>query len=246
MLKKSSFLLAFFMLVNILFSSITPTQVTAEAKSIPPKEYLKGVSCMKQSTIRIEGKKTIYFDPYAFEGNPKDGDIVFITHTHGDHFSTNEIKKVLKKGGTLVITADGVVQAKEAGFKHIVTVVPGKKYKVNGINFQTIASYNINKTFHKKDSQWVGYNVTMNSKKYYNAGDTDLIPELKKVKADVVFLPVGGTYTMDAKEAAKAANMLKPKVAVPIHYGDVVGSEEDAKSFINLIDTSIQGVILKK
>jgi L-ascorbate metabolism protein UlaG (beta-lactamase superfamily) len=245
MLKKSSFLLASLMLITILFSSITPAKVTAAAKSITPKEYLKGVSCMKQSTIRIEGKKTIYFDPFAIEGNPQDGDIVFITHTHGDHFSTDEIKKVLKKDGTLVITADGVKQAKEAGFKHIITVVPGKKYTVSGINFQTVASYNTNKEFHKKEAQWVGYNVTMNSTKYYIAGDTDLIPEMKKVKADVAFLPVGGTYTMDAKEAANAANMIKPKVAVPIHFGDVVGTTQDARTFISLLDKKITGVVLK-
>jgi L-ascorbate metabolism protein UlaG (beta-lactamase superfamily) len=245
MLKKSSFLLAFFMLITVFYSSITPTQAIAAEKSKTAKDYLAGVSCMKQSTIRIEGKKTIYFDPFAIDGNPQDGDIVFITHTHGDHFAISEIQKVMKKGGTLVITADGEKQAKKAGFKKIVTVVPGKKYTVGGIKFQTVASYNTNKEFHKKDSQWVGYNVTMNSMNYYIAGDTDVIPEMKKVKADVAFLPIGGTYTMDAKEAASAANIIKPKVAVPVHFGDVVGTTQDARTFISLLDKKITGVQLK-
>lgn len=244
MKRKSSLLLAFLMLVTALFFSITPTQVNA-ADNKTSKDYLKGVSCMKQSTVRIEGEKTIYFDPYAIEGNSQDGDIVFITHTHGDHFVTSEIQKVMKKGGTLVITADGEKQAKEAGFKNIVTVVPGKEYTVNGIKFQTIASYNTNKEFHKKDSKWVGYNVTMNSKNYYIAGDTDVIPEMKKIKTDVAFLPVGGTYTMDAKEAASAANVIKPKVAVPVHFGDVCGTTQDARTFISLLDKQITGVQLK-
>lgn len=244
MKKSFSFLMAFLMLFAVLFSGVTPTQVLA-AENKNSMDYLKGVSCMAQSTIRIEGKKTIYFDPFAIDGNPKDGDIVFVTHTHGDHFSIDEIQKVMKKGGTLVITADGVDQAKKAGIKNIVTVAPGKKYTVNGIKFDTIASYNTNKEFHKKDSQWVGYNVTMNSIKYYIAGDTDLIPEMKKVKADVVFLPVGGTYTMDAKEAAKAANVMKPKVAVPVHYGDVVGTTKDARTFISLLDKKITGAVVK-
>ncbi len=245
MKKKLSFLLAFLMLCTVFFSSIAPTQVNAAEKNKTSKDYLEGVSCMKQSTVRIEGEKTIYFDPYAIEGNPQDGDIVFITHTHGDHFAISEIQKVMKKGGTLVITADGEKQAKEAGLKNIVTVAPGKEYTVNGIKFQTIASYNTNKEFHKKDSQWVGYNVMMNSTNYYIAGDTDVIPEMKTIKADVAFLPVGGTYTMDAKEAANAANIIKPKVAVPVHFGDVVGTTQDARTFISLLDKKITGVQLK-
>lgn len=242
--KKVSILLALLMLVSLVITNIIPAaNILAATKTT--EDYLKGVSCYKQSTIRIEGKKTIYFDPYAIEGSPKDGDIVFITHTHGDHFSASEIKKVLKKGGTLVITADGVDQAKKDGFKKIVSVKPAKTYKVEGISFKTIAAYNTNKDFHKKDSQWVGYNVTMDSKVYYISGDTDTTAELKKVKADVIFLPVGGTYTMDAKEAAEAANIIKPKVALPVHFGDVVGTTEDARKFISLLDKKVKGVVLK-
>lgn len=209
------------------------------------KDYLKGVSCYKQSMIRIQGEKTIYFDPYVFDSSPKDADIVFITHTHSDHFDVDQIKKVLKNNGTIVITEDGVSQLTKAGFKNIVSVKPGKSYTADGIKFTTVAAYNNTKTYHPKANGWVGYIVTMNNTKYYIAGDTDLTSELKKVKADVAFLPVGGTYTMDAKEAAKAANTMKPKVAVPIHFGDVVGTTADAREFVSLLDDNIQGVVLK-
>ncbi len=242
MVKKFSKIMTFLLVMSLSASTFLPAAIAAAGTE---KDYLKGVSCYKQSMIRIEGEKTIYFDPYSFDGNPKDGDIVFITHTHGDHFDVNSIKKVLKKKGTIVITSDGEDQLKEAGFKNIVTVKQGKSYKVNGIKFTTVAAYNTDKAFHPKDSGWVGYNVTMNETKYYIAGDTDLTSDMKKVKTDVAFLPVAGTYTMDAKQAASAANTIRPKVALPIHFGDVVGTTADARKFISLLDTNIKGAFLK-
>lgn len=242
MVKNFSKFMTFLLVMVLAVGTLLPAAVVSAGTE---KDYLKGVSCYKQSMIRIEGEKTIYFDPYSFDGNPKDGDIVFITHTHGDHFDVNEIKKVLKKKGTIVVTTDGKSQLNKAGFKNIVTVKPGKSYNVKGIKFTTVAAYNTDKTFHPKDNGWVGYNVTMNKTKYYIAGDTDLTSEMKKVKTDVAFLPVGGTYTMDATQATKAANTIKPKVAVPIHFGDVVGTTADARKFISLLDNKIKGAVLK-
>lgn len=242
MVEKYSKIMAFLLVMVLSVGTFLSATVASAGTE---KDYLKGVSCYKQSMIRIEGEKTIYIDPYSFDGSPKDGDIVFITHTHGDHFDVNEIKKVLKKKGTIVTTMDGESQLKEAGFKNIVTVKPGKSYKVKGIKFTTVTAYNTDKAFHPKDSGWVGYNITINKTKYYFAGDTDLTSEMKQVKTDVAFLPVGGTYTMDAKQAAKAANTFKPKVAIPIHFGDVVGTTADARNFISLLDNKIKGVVLK-
>jgi len=124
-------------------------------------------------------------------------------------------------------------------------VAPLESYTINGLEFKTVPAYNINKDFHKKDSNWVGYILNINKTLYYFAGDTDIIPEMKDINADVAFLPVGGTYTMTAAEAAKAANTMKPLVAVPIHFADVVGTMEDATSFVNQLDASIRGIILK-
>lgn len=243
MVKKVSMLIALAVIITLGANCFTPAKIAAAGSTV--KELLKGVSCFKQSGIKIEGEKTVYFDPYLIDGNPKDADIVFITHTHGDHFNISDIKKVMKKNATLVITEDGVSQAKKEGMKKVVAVKPGKSYEVNGIKFSTVAAYNTDKSFHTKESGWVGYIAALNNVKYYIAGDTDFTPEMKKVKADVVFLPVGGTYTMDAKEAAKAANAIKPKVAVPVHFGDVVGTTADARTFISLLDKKITGVVLK-
>ena len=117
---------------------------------------------------------------------------------------------------------------------------------VQGIKFETIPSYNTNKTFHPKENGWVGYIITLDDIRYYIAGDTDITEENRKVKCDVAFVPVGGTYTMDFKEAAQLINEIQPKIAVPIHYGSVVGTNQDATDFVKLLHPSIKGIILMK
>ena len=209
-------------------------------------DLVKNVFHTYQSTILLRGEKTIYFDPVNVAGEPHDADIVFVTDTHGDHFSIPDIQKVLKPEGTLVVPVDGAGKAKAAGIKNVLTVLPNQKYEVSGLDFQTVPAYNTNKAYHPKESNWVGYICKINAVTYYMAGDTDLIPEMKDIQADVAFLPIGGTYTMTAKEAAAAANLIKPAVAVPIHFADVVGTLQDAKDFISLLDPSVKGVILKK
>lgn len=209
-------------------------------------DLVKNVFHTYQSTILIRGEKTVYFDPLAITDEPHDADVVFVTHTHGDHFDTDYIQRVLKPEGTLVIPADGAGKAKASGIKNVLTVVPNQKYQVSGLDFQTVPAYNTNKAYHPKVNNWVGYICRINGIAYYIAGDTDLIPEMKDIKADVVFLPVGGTFTMTAKEAAAAANLIKPAVAVPIHFRDIVGSLQDAKDFVSCLDPAVKGIILKK
>ena len=128
----------------------------------------------------------------------------------------------------------------------ILVVKPNEKYVVQGIEFETIPSYNVNKKFHPKENSWVGYIITLDGIRYYVAGDTDITEENRKVKCDVAFVPVGGTYTMNSEEAAQLINEIKPQVAVPIHYGIVVGTEQDAKDFIKLLNTTINCIILMK
>lgn len=209
------------------------------------KDLLNGVSLFKQSTIRIQGSKTIYFDPMGIEGDPKDADVIFISHSHGDHLSIDDIKKLQKPETVLIVPGDSVKTVVDAGLTNVVTVWPNKKYEVDGLKFSTVPSYNIGKDFHKKESNWVGYIVSVNNTNYYFAGDTDNIPEMKDIKANVAFLPVGGTYTMSSAEAIAAANTMNPLVAVPIHYADIVGTVEDAKIFVQGLNPSIKGVLLK-
>jgi L-ascorbate metabolism protein UlaG (beta-lactamase superfamily) len=210
------------------------------------KDLLMGVSHLKQSTIRIQSNKNevIYFDPIQINGTPGDADVIFISHSHYDHFSVEDIKKLAKMDTVLVMPEDCVKAAKEAGLTNSVTVRPSRSYEVKGLKFNTVPAYNINKHFHKKESNWVGYVVNINDTSYYFAGDTDFIPEMKDIKASVVFLPVGGTYTMTSKEAVEAANTINPLVAVPIHFGDIVGTADDATNFINGLNSTIKGIIL--
>lgn len=209
------------------------------------KKILDGVSHMKQSTVRIQAEKTAYFDPYEVNGEPKDADVIFISHSHYDHFSLKDIKKVYKNDTIVVLPGDCAKKAEKAGVKNILTVLPGRGYEVGGLKVDTVPAYNVDKRFHKKESNWVGYILNINDVKYYFAGDTDYIPEMKNIKADVVLLPVGGTYTMNWKEAVEAANVIQPQIAVPIHFKDIVGSFEDAENFVRGINSNIQGVILK-
>jgi L-ascorbate metabolism protein UlaG (beta-lactamase superfamily) len=118
------------------------------------------------------------------------------------------------------------------------------QYEAYGIKFRTVPAYNLEKKFHKRKKNWVGYILNVDGAGYYFAGDTDYIPEMDEIKADVVFLPVGGTYTMNAQEAAQAANSIKPKIAIPIHFGSIVGSQKDAEVFIENLAVGIEAKIL--
>lgn len=207
---------------------------------------LNNIEVLYHSSIRINKEKTIYIDPFRIDRNYNDADIIFITHDHYDHYSEEDIDKVINENAVIVIPEELLTKVLKKGINKnaIITVEPNQKYMVQGIKFETVPAYNINKTFHPKENDWVGYVIEINGIKYYIAGDTDITEENKKVKCDVAFVPVGGTYTMDFKEAAQLVNQIQPKVAVPIHYGSVVGTKQDAEEFIKLLHTNIKGVIL--
>ena len=209
---------------------------------------LENIEVLYHSSIRISKEKTIYIDPYKIEKNYNDADLVFITHNHYDHYSEEDIDKVIKSE-TLFIVPESLLDALlNKGIKnnYIITVEPNRRYTAKEIKFETVPAYNINKKFHPKENNWVGYIIEINRIRYYVAGDTDITDENKNIKCDVAFLPVGGTYTMNYKEAASLANILKPKIAVPIHYGSVVGTMQDAQDFIELLDKDIKGISLIK
>jgi L-ascorbate metabolism protein UlaG (beta-lactamase superfamily) len=207
---------------------------------------LNNIEVLYHSSIRINKEKTIYIDPFKIDRNYNDADIIFITHDHYDHYSEEDIDKVINENTVIVIPEELLTKVLKKGINKnaIITVKPNQKYMVQGIKFETVPAYNTNKTFHPKENGWVGYVIEINEIKYYIAGDTDITEENKKVKCDVAFVPVGGTYTMDFKEAAQLVNQIQPKVAVPIHYGSVVGTKQDAEEFIKLLHTNIKGVIL--
>lgn len=203
---------------------------------------LDNIEVLYHSSIRIKRDLVIYFDPFKINKEYNDADIIFITHNHYDHYSPEDIKKVRKKDTVVVAPIDLLDDLLLLLFvkESIILVKPDEKYNVKGIDFKTIRAYNINKNFHLKEYNWVGYLVTIKDIIYYIAGDTDVTAENKQVKCDVAFVPVGGTYTMDYKEAAKFVNEIKLKIAVPTHYGEVVGSKEDGKNFSRLLNSNIK------
>ena len=209
---------------------------------------LENIEVLHHSTIRISKNKVIYIDPFKIDKDYNDADIVFITHDHFDHYSEEDIDKVINENTTIIIPEELLTKILRKGINKnaVITVESNKEYMVQGIKFETIPAYNTNKTFHPKENDWVGYIITLDGIRYYIAGDTDITEENRKVKCDVAFVPVGGTYTMDFKEAAQLINEIQPKIAVPIHYGSVVGTKQDATDFIKLLHSSIKGIILMK
>ena len=209
---------------------------------------LENIEVLCHSSIRFSKKKIIYFDPFKIEENYNDADVIFITHDHYDHYSEEDIDKVVKEDTIIVVPEDLKTKLLKKGLKekNIITVRPNENYTVKNIEFKTIPAYNVNKQFHPKENAWVGYLLEIEGVTYYIAGDTDITEENKKVKCDVAFVPVGGTYTMDYKEAAELINEIKPKVAVPTHYGSIVGSKDDGAKFAKLVDKDIEVEILMK
>lgn len=209
---------------------------------------IKDIEVLCHSSIKINKEKIIYIDPFKIDRKYNDADIIFITHPHFDHYSEEDIDKTIKEDTVIVAPKELLANLLQKGFdeNQIITVEPNKEYMVKNIKIRTIPAYNINKQFHPKENNWVGYILEINGIRYYISGDTDINEENEKVKCDVAFVPVGGTYTTNFKEAANLVNKINPKIAVPIHYGSIVGTKEDAKEFIKLLNPQIKGIILMK
>ncbi len=200
-------------------------------------EY-KGIKIewLGHASFKISNKVKIYVDPFILPPTPEKADIILVTHEHYDHCAVDNIKKLFGKGTVIVATEDCISKLKEFEIK---AVKPGDKIEVKGIKIEAVPAYNINKSFHTKASNWVGYVIEIEGVRIYHAGDTDFIPEMKELKdIDIALMPVGGTYTMNAEEAAEAVNTFKPKIAIPMHYGSIVGSREDAEKFKQLVKES--------
>ncbi|MBR3316232.1 MAG: MBL fold metallo-hydrolase [Atopobiaceae bacterium] len=199
------------------------------------------------SSIRLQAKQgtVIYVDPYGFETAPHDADLILITHTHFDHFSLEDIAKVRKPHTSFVMPANNMGDFIRAGFtqESAAFLVPYEHaVPIPGIEIETVPAYNISKRFHPADEAWMGYVIDVDGTRVYVAGDTDDLPENRNIDCDIALVPAGGTYTMDAREAAAFVNALRPTVAIPEHYGTVAGSPTDGKTFASLVDPSIEVV----
>jgi L-ascorbate metabolism protein UlaG (beta-lactamase superfamily) len=181
--------------------------------------------------FKINNSKIIYIDPFKIKENEK-ADLILITHEHFDHLSLEDLQKI-STNNTIIVAAE-ICKGKfsELNFKELKFVKPGNKLKINNIEIEAVHSYNPNKQFHPKAGNRVGYILTINNTRIYHAGDTDLIPEMSNLKnIDAALLPISGTYVMNVNEAVEAVKIIKPKIAVPMHYGSIISSRKDAEEF---------------
>lgn len=194
----------------------------------------------------IRDGKVIYFDPYKIEEESEKADLVLVTHGHFDHCSPDDIHRVIQPSTVIVTVPDN--ESKLSGIAgqiaEIKYVSPGDSVTVDGTVIGAMPAYNTNKNFHPKGNNWVGFVVEIDGEKIYHAGDTDLIPEMNSVECDIALLPVSGTYVMTSGEAVMAAKEVGCKIAVPMHYGDVVGDEDDARDFETLCECEVR--VLRK
>ena len=201
------------------------------------------INLLTHSSIRVTDNngRVFYFDPFNIKDESHDADIIFVTHDHFDHFSIKDINKI-SKPDTLYILPYSLKG--KVNFNNVRYVKPFDR--LEDINVEVRPAYNINKHFHPKNNEWVGYIVKIDNELIYVVGDSDALQENENVKVDILMLPIGGTYTMDVHEASEFTNKIKPKVVIPTHYGSVVGNESDAEAFKPLIDKSIEVRIIKE
>jgi L-ascorbate metabolism protein UlaG (beta-lactamase superfamily) len=187
------------------------------------------------SSVKIVGEAILYIDPWKIERGDA-ADIILISHSHHDHLSPDDVKKIQKEG-TVIVTTEDCARRLSGDVR---VVKPGDELIIDDVTVEAVPAYNLEKAFHPKAEKWIGFVVTMGGKRIYYCGDTDFVPEMRDIKADIVIAPVGGTYTMTAEEAARAVNAIKPEAAIPIHFGDIVGSGKDAERFRDLCECFVK------
>ena len=203
----------------------------------------ENITVFTQNSIRItDSDRKIYIDPYQMREEPHDADYILITHDHYDHFSPEDIKKVAGSNTILIVPEKMLSKANEAVnlVCRIIAVKPGVYHEIDGLEIETVPAYNILKPFHPKNAEWVGYILRVDSKRIYIAGDTDATKEAKAVKCDIALVPIGGTYTMGAKKAAELVNTIRPSVAIPVHYGIIVGKVSDGEVFADNVKSPVK------
>ena len=196
------------------------------------------IEVLNHASIKITSDKIYYFDPYKIDKKMSDADYIFITHDHYDHFDYSSIKNVINESTMLIVPACLEEKVKEITNNYTI-VYPSCNYEIATLHFDTVLSYNIGKSFHLKEMNYVGYIVNIKNNKVYVMGDTDVIDEIKDISCDICFVPIGGTYTMNYKEASNYINMINPKEVIPIHYGSIVGNKDLGLKFSELVNSNI-------
>lgn len=205
------------------------------------QDVVKKIHWLGHDGIRLDGSVVVCFDPFQVSST-KPADVILISHDHFDHCSPEDVAKIRKEDTTIVTNATSAQKLKG----NVRVVAPGDHVQVKGIDIEVWPAYNTNKEFHPKKAGMLSFVITLDGIRYYHAGDTDFIPEMNELKTDVAFLPVSGTYVMTAEEAIGAARAIRPQLAIPMHYGAIVGSEDDAVRFKKALEAEMSIAILAK
>ena len=205
------------------------------------ESFSKKIHWLGHDAFRIDSEKIIYFDPYPIEAGPE-ADLILISHDHFDHCSPEDVAKI--QGPETIIVTEKDSAEKLTGDVRILK--PGEILNPDGVKILGVPSYNTDKDFHPKKNGWLGFLIEVDGIRIYHAGDTDFIPEMKGLEVDIALLPVSGTYVMTAEQAVKAALAIGPGLAIPMHYGAIVGSNQDALDFKNALEGKVDVLILKK
>jgi len=205
------------------------------------ENVVKKIVWLGHDAFRIDADKIIYIDPFEITSGPQ-ADLILITHEHFDHCSVEDIAKI--RGDKSIIVTEKNSADQLRGDVRIMK--PGDVLTVEGIKIETVPSYNTDKDFHPQDNGWLGFIIEIDGKRIYHAGDADFIPEMKDLNVDIALLPVSGTYVMTAAQAVEAALAINPELAIPMHYGGIVGSEQDALDFKQALEGKVDVLILSK
>ena len=203
-------------------------------------------------TFSLEKGLTICIDPYKLS-RPIPADIVLISHNHFDHLSLEDLKKTSSSNTVIIAARECVSQISKVTYGELIGILPGQEKVVNNVKIKAVHAYNIDKInpdtskpFHPKEDNKIGFIVNIENISIYHTGDSDLIPEMTDLQPDILLVPVSGTYVMTAKEAVKATEKIKPKIAIPMHYGTIVGSEVDAKEFKAMVKSCEVQILTKE
>jgi L-ascorbate metabolism protein UlaG (beta-lactamase superfamily) len=205
------------------------------------QDIAKKIVWLGHDSFRIDASKTIYLDPYQVSSGPK-ADLIMITHDHFDHCSPDDVAKIQQPGTVIVTEKDSA--KKLTGDLRVIK--PGESLVVDEVKVEAVPSYNTDKEFHPKKNAWLGFIIEIQGVRVFHAGDTDFIPEMNGFNVDIALLPVSGTYVMTADQAVEAALAISPKLAIPMHYGTIVGSDQDAINFRKALEGKIEVLVLQK
>ncbi len=204
---------------------------------------VENIHWLGHDSFRIDGSRTVYVDPWKISRPTPSADVILVTHDHYDHLSPDDIA-ALAMSSTVVVGPVAVTE--QLPDFQAMTVSPGDTVSAGGVTVTAVPAYNIDKfkapdqVFHPREAGYVGFVIELDGRRIYHAGDTDAIPEMRDVVCDVALLPVSGTYVMTADEAARACQMIRAEVIVPMHYGDIVGSDADAKQLSRLCGAAVE------